>query len=396
MPSRPNPEKPRRAANGEGSVRFNAKRNRYEGRVTVSLDERGRPKRRMVIAQSEREVRKEMNKLIAATAAAQTPASRTLTVSRFLDSWLEDVLPGTVEMPTQAQYEGIVRRYLRPRLGRHTLIGLTPRHVTKMLRELEAEGYSSTTLRLCRAVLRRALRSAEQEGLVVRNVASIANPPKTKRVEGRTLTPDEARTLLDAAKDHHLRAAVVVALGCGLRISELLGLAWTDVALDDTPARLVLRRGLKHVPGTGLILSDLKTTKSRRTVHLPLAATAALVAHRQAQKIARDEAGQSWPPAPLGADLVFRARNGQPLNPGTFSKSLSRLTSAAGLGHWTPHELRHSAASLMIAQGVPLKIVSETLGHSGIAITADIYGHLLDDSRREAAEAMDRALGGRA
>ena len=145
-------------------MRHNASRDRYEGRVTVGLDGKGQPVRRMVTGQSEREVRRRMRDLQAAAEAGLTPAVRTLSVSRFLTEWVTEVLPGTVALPTQGQYEGIVTRYLRPRLGRHTLTGLTARDVTKMLRDLGAEGYSSTTLRLCRAVLRRALRYAEQEG----------------------------------------------------------------------------------------------------------------------------------------------------------------------------------------------------------------------------------------
>lgn len=390
----------RRAANGEGTVRHNAERNRYEGRVTVRMDGDGRPVRRMVTGKSEREVRRRMRELITATEQGLTPAARSLTVGRFLEEWLTDVLPGTVAPPTYVQYEGIVKRYLKPQLGRHTLQSLTARHVTVMLRHLATPtkehpaGYSSTTLRLCRAVLRRALRYAEQEGHVVRNVAAIADPPKAERVEGRTLTVEQARALLAAVRGHPHEAAFVVALNCGLRISELLGLAWDSVNLDSTPAKITVRRGLKYVPGTGLLLADVKTAKSRRTVNLPLAAAASLTAHRRAQRAAQLAAGPRWPVAPLGADLVFRASNGEALDPSNFRKELSKATTAAGLGHWHPHELRHSAASLMLAQGVPLKVVSETLGHSGIAITADIYAHLLDESRSEAAAAMDRAIGG--
>lgn len=383
----------RRAANGEGSVRYNAERERYEGRVTLRTSANGSPLRRMVTGKSEREVRKRMRDLMAANDQGLTPAARSLTVGRFLDQWITDVLPGTVAPPTFAQYEGIVKRYLKPQLGRHTLASLTARHVTMMLRDLDAKGYSSTTLRLCRAVLRRALRYAEQEGMVMRNVAAIANPPKATTTEGRTLTPDQARAFLVAVRGHRLEAAFVVALTCGLRISELLGLGWDCVHLD-TPARITVKRGLKYVPGTGLLLSDVKTAKSRRTIHLPLTAAATLTAHRKAQRAERLAAGTSWQTDPLGVDLVFRATNGAPIDPSNFRKELSKATTAADLGHFAPHELRHSAASLLFAQGLPLKVISETLGHSSITVTADVYAHLLPGSRSEAADAMDRMIGG--
>lgn len=380
----------RRAANGEGTVRFNEKRNRFEGRVTVGVNASRQPVRRMVTGKSERDVRTKMRKLITSTEAGLKPAPRALTVAKFLDGWQADILPGTVALTTESQYRGIIARYLIPRLGRHRLANLTAQDVTRMLRALEAEGYSSTTMRLSRAVLRRALRYGEQEGYVARNVAAIADPPKSTADEVKMLAPAEARALLDAVVGHRLEAAVTVALTCGLRISELLGLSWDQVDLDAVPPRLSVRRGLKYVPGTGLFLSDVKTAKSRRTVALPLLAAAAL----KRQKAVRRDNATNWPLKPLGVDLVFRADNGEALDPANFRKALGKLSDDAGIGHVTPHQLRHSAASLMFAQGVPLKVVSETLGHSGIAITADIYVDLLDESRQEAASAIDRMLGG--
>lgn len=394
-----NPQPRTRAANGEGSVRHNAERGRYEGRVTVGIDGRGQPIRRMVTGTSERDVRRKMRDLQNAADTGLTPAPRTLTLSRFLDDWLANVLPGTVSPVTEWQYRGIVERYLKPMLGRHHVATLTPRDVAKMLRDMGAptaqrpNGYSGTTLRLTRAVLRRALATALEEGLVPRNVAAIAKPPRTERTEGRTMTPDEARQFVASIESHPDRAVFIVALACGLRISELLGIGWDDVNLDAKSPTLRVRRSLKYLPGTGLILTDTKTAKSRRTLSLPPIVRDALAEHRRQQLEAR-LAAADWPEKPLGVDLVFRADNGQARDPSNFRKVLSAATAAAGLGHWHPHELRHSAASLLLAQGLPLKVVSETLGHSTITITADIYAHLLDESRTAVADAMQSMIGG--
>jgi integrase len=253
--------------------------------------------------------------------------------------------------------------------------------------------FSPTSRRLARSVLRRALRYAEAEGLVSRNVAAIAHGVKLERAEGRAMTPDQARAFLESIRGHGLEAAFVVMLTCGLRLSELLGLAWDCVVIDGHRPALVVRRGLKRVPGRGLVLDDVKTNRSRRTVHLPDPAESALRVHRREQAAARLRMGARWPAAPLGADLVFRTSRGNPNDPSGFWKALGEATEVAGLGHWHPHELRHSAASLLLAQGLPLKVISETLGHSSIVVTADVYGHLLDDARAEAAAAMNRALG---
>jgi integrase len=254
--------------------------------------------------------------------------------------------------------------------------------------------YSPTSRRLARSVLRRALRYAEAEGLVTRNAAAIAHGVKLERAEGRTMSPEQARTFLDSIRGHRLEAAFVVMLSCGLRLSELLGLAWDCVDTDSARPALVVRRGLKRIPDRGLVLDDVKTNRSRRTIHLPAPAVSVLRDHRREQAAQRLRMGARWPAVPLRADLVFRTGRGNAIDPSSFWKALGEAAETAGLGHWHPHELRHSAASLLLAQGVPLKVISEMLGHSSIVVTADIYGHLLDDARAEAAAAMDRALSG--
>ncbi|MEO6651202.1 MAG: site-specific integrase [Ilumatobacteraceae bacterium] len=149
---------------------------------------------------------------------------------------------------------------------------------------------------------------------------------------------------------------------------------------------------MKRIPGAGLVLEDVKTAGSRRTVYLPDNVGGALRAHRARQAAERLLAGPEWEAKPLGVDLVFRTPFGTAMDPANFRHACYAVTEAAGLGQWSPHELRHSAASLLIAMGVPLKVVSETLGHSSIRVTADVYGHLLEPARQEAAEAMNRAL----
>jgi integrase len=256
------------------------------------------------------------------------------------------------------------------------------------------QGYSPTAQRLARSVLRAALAHAEREGHVSRNVAALARGPKMNRTPGRTMTPTEARSFLASVAGHRDEAAFVVALTCGLRVSELLGLEWPSVHIDATPATLEVRRSLTYVARHGLALGDVKTATSQRTVHLTPLAVDALKAHRARQATERLALGPDWLTRPLGADLVFRTPLGTAVDPSNFRKALSAATQAAGLGHWHPHELRHSAASLLLSQGLPLKLIADTLGHSSVSVTANVYAHLLDDAKAEAAAAMGRALGG--
>jgi integrase len=126
--------------------------------------------------------------------------------------------------------------YLVPTVGSITLAKLTPAHVSRMLISLEGRGYAPEPRRKARANLRRALRRAEQEGIVTRNVAAIADGPRVPRREGRTLTPDQAKTFLNAVKGDRLETAYIVALALGLRRGELLGISWGDLELD-SPCR---------------------------------------------------------------------------------------------------------------------------------------------------------------
>ncbi len=378
--------------NGEGSIRHNEHRGRWEGRVTVARDQAGQPVRRMVTGRTRAEVLGRIREMQNATDAGQDPAPRTLTVAKFLDQWLTDVLPGSVAPTTEVNYGNVVKLYLKPHLGQKRLTTLQARDVAAMLTKMEKDGSAPNTRRLARSVLRRALRWAEQEGTVARNVAALANGVKVGSSEGRSLTPDQARRLLASLDGEPLEAAFTVALALGLRRGELLGLAWDDLTLDATPPKLTVRRSMKRLSGRSLVVDETKTPRSRRTVHLPAPVAESLRAHRQRQLAQRLQLGPSWPATPCGYDLVFRTPLGTAVDPDNFRQLCYRVTEAAGLGRWSPHELRHSAASLLIAQGVPLKLVSELLGHASIRITSDVYGHLFDEAGAVAADAMTAAL----
>ncbi len=415
----------RTRSNGEGGIREDKKRGRWVATITLgwdtAIDDDGnvvaRQVRRSVTGKTKAQVLARMREAQRLTDEGIRVPSLTLTVSSMLDQWLSDILPGTVAPVTEDQYRDVVRLYIKPRIGQLRLKQLAPSDVTRMLRDMERptptrpHGYSANSRRLARSVLRRALRWAQTEGLVTRNVAALANAVRVEQPEGRTMTPEQARIFLDHIKGDRLEAMYVVALSLGLRVSELLALGWDDLNLDPpagvTPTATI-RRGLKRIKGRGLVIDGVKSRTSRRTVHLPAVAVEQLVVHRRRQATERLAFPGAWPAAPLGVDLVFRTVSGTALDPSNVWGYLSTATRHAGaeyldeartqikpgtgLGHWHPHELRHSTASLLIAQGVPLKVVSDLLGHSGIAITANVYAHIMAPLKDEAAEAMNRAL----
>jgi integrase len=315
-------------------------------------------------------------------------------VSEFLDRWLSVNLPGQVAPSTLDDYGDTVRLHLRPALGRKKLTKLTVSDCDQLSQAKRAADYSPNSIRIMRTVLRKALGQAQREGLLVRNMAALSAAPRVAAKVGRTLTPEQARMLLAALRGERKEALVTIMLAYRLRRGEALELRWDR--LDWAVGTLVVSHSVKRIkerdpqPGgrrTCLVVSELKTRKSRRTLYLTPQLVELLRRHRARQAKDRLAAGAAW----QDHGLIFPSEVGTPLDPDNFSHRFSALCERVGLGHWHPHELRHSGASLMLAQGTELHVVSEVLGHTSIAITKDVYGHLLEGGRRSAAEAMTRA-----
>ncbi len=383
----------RKNSNGAGSIYRDTATGRWVGAITVD-DDGGTKSRRKVTGRTQAEVRDRLDALRRSVAIGPgLPAEAT--VARFIEHWLTEVLPlADLSPTTRVQYERMARLYIVPIIGRVRLDQLAPSHVRTMLARLNEQGLSPATLRQARSVLSRALRTAEADGLITRNPARLIDGVKQAQRNGRTLTPDQARTLLLACHGHEYEALVPTMLGLGLRKGEALGLPWGAVDLDGTRPRIVVRQALKKDGRGALYLDEPKTARSRRTINLPAQLVTILRAHRRRQAEQRLAFGAGWGGHWAASDLVFTNSIGAALDPDRVNRQVQALTIDAGLGKWTPHELRHSAASLLLAQNVPLKVVSELLGHSSIRVTADVYGHLLDDARAEAATAMETALWG--
>jgi integrase len=238
------------------------------------------------------------------------------------------------------------------------------------------------------------LNDAQRRQLVTQNAAELSEPIRVEKQAQNWLTDKEARALLQQVRGDRLEALYVLCLATGLRRGEALGLSWKDVDLDK--GTIHIRNAAKRVqtlnesgPRTRLEIGPTKTKSSNRTTVLPELCIDSLKKHRAIQSAER-LAAQSW----QNPALVFTTPVGSIVDPANFSKRLSVHCVAAGLGHRNPHQLRHSCATLLLAEEVPLHEVSEILGHSSVSVTKDVYGHLTPERRRAAAEAMDRVLAG--
>lgn len=379
---------------GEDSVYKDG--DRWRGAISLGRTPAGRRRRVKVSGRTKAEVIAKLKEVHRALdAGAKSPTSRR-TVGAYLDEWVEG-LPARVDLSTASDYADTVRLHLKPALGSKVLTKLSVSEVNALWASKRKAGYSGNSIRIMRTVLRSALHQAEREGLLMRNVAALSDPPRIEQPEGRSLTVAEAKCLLDAASGNRLEALYAITLTLGLRRGEVLGLSWPDIDLDAGRAHVRRQLRRERIPAeqreesgrrTRLILRDLKTKRSRRTLHLTPALDGLLRAHRARQAKEKLAAGPGW----AEWNLVFTTKKGTPIDPDNFAHYFHRLCSEAGLGHWTPHELRHSAASIMLAQGTPLWVVSEVLGHASVAITKDVYGHLIGDEKQEATEAITDAL----
>jgi integrase len=241
-------------------------------------------------------------------------------------------------------------------------------------------------VRHVRATLRRALSDAQRAGLVGRNVAADAAPPHVEHRPITYLSSRDVNKLLDATADAELGPLYALAATTGLRRGELLGLTWADVA----DGMLSVRRSMARVKGNGWGLGDVKSARSRRTIPPPARARQALETQGTRQRFAKSAAGDAWQDT---AGLVFTDAIGRALLPEYVSHRFAKDCKAAGVPRIRFHDLRHTAATTLLAAGVPLAVISEWLGHSGITVTAAAYAAVVPELPTDAAEVMDRALG---
>ena len=309
-----------------------------------------------------------------------------VTLSAFLEHWLADIVRLSVRPKTFVSYRSVVRLHLAPALGDIPLTELRPGDVQAYLNRKAATRLAPRTVAYHRNILRQALGHAERTELVGRNVAKLALPPRIPRREVRPLTPEQARTFLAAIAGERLRALYVVALGVGLRQGEILGLRWSDV--DLLAGTIRVREALQRVEGVFTFVEP-KSVTSRRLLPLPAIVREALLAHRERRSA--EGAARAGISAEF-ADLVFTTTVGTPIDGISVTRRFQRILRAAGLPHQRFHDLRHACASLLLAQGVPARVVMETLGHSQISLTLNTYCHVIPALGREAAERMDEVL----
>lgn len=336
-----------------------------------------------------------MSKVIAAVEEARFVAPSTLSLRDYLlREWLP-AIKATVRPATFSSYAMLAEQHIVPSLGSTKLQRLTPAAINALYgRLLESGrikgegGLSVSSVRRVHAVLHRALRDAVRWGYLQASPAEGADPPRQNgnHAERPVWDREQLLAFLDSVKDDRLFALWRLLAMTGARRGEALGLRWED--LDIEAATITIRRSLGVVESK-LIISDPKTKRGRRTIALDPLTLEALKAHAARQADERQEWDEAW----TDSGYLFTREDGSALHPYAVSAMFRRHSRAAALPEIPLHSLRHSYATLAISSGVNPRIVSARLGHSTVALTLDIYSHVLPQADAQAASQIAALLG---
>jgi integrase len=439
-----------RASNNRSSI-YRGGDGRWHGRITMGVKNDGSPDRRHVTGKTEKAVTEKVRKFEAERDAGNAAnVGRAPTVEQWATTYLTDIAPAKISPKTLDGYWSLVRNWIIPHLGKHRLDRLQPEHLDKLYATMTAAGKAPSSVLKTHRILSRMLKVAHRRGKVGRNVATLVDAPSVREVEIEPFTQAEARRVLSAAESRRNGVRWSVGLALGLRQGEALGLRWAYLDLDKRAVkvwwqlqRLSWRHGCadphacgkewhrpacptncpqhRHGPrcspfcrkwshvcpktscrkgctghaqycpkrqGGGIIFREPKG-KSRRVVMIPPELVALLRTHRAAQIAERLHAGSAWE----DHDILFAQPNGRPVDPRDDWEEWKSLLRAAGVRDARVHDGRHTAGTLLIEQGVHVRVVQEILGHSDIRLTQR-YTHVASAAAQDAASRIGEALWG--
>jgi integrase len=391
----------KRRGHGEDAIYFEAAKNRYVGAVSLGYAADGKRIRRKVSGRTKQEVRDKL-KALHAELDAGIHTSAGYTVRRAVEDWLREGLDGRSER-TRSLYEGLLEPLLE-NIGGRPLRSLSAGDVRAALGQLTSR-YSTRSLQITRTSLDRAIRHAQANDLVGRNVAALVKPPhgRTGR-PSKSFTLDQAKALLAAAEGTRMHAYVALSLLAGIRTEEARALRWDHVvtwAGDIAGWQPVTSAGFDHGPAgedrfaiyvrrSQRYGGDTKTGKSRRTLALPQHCVDALREHRKLQAGDRLQAGGLW----QDHGLVFATTVGAPLTADNVIHAFQTITKRASLGQgWAPREMRHTFVSVLSANGVSVENIALLAGHDRTSTTELVYRHEFRPALTQGAEVMDKIFG---
>lgn len=381
--------KQRKRSNNEGSVYYEASRKRWVAAVSTEL---GGKKRKKFYFKTEREAIRKRNEMLRELEQGMLATGPQRKLGEYLEDWIENVHKDELRISTYVKYKKLIK-YVVPELGNVQLQKLTPegvrRFYTKMGKEggVRKKGLSSKTVHEIHGVLHLALENAVRWGYVSRNVCDLVDAPRIVSREPTPLTLEQAQAFLESVRQHRLEVLLTVAVVTGMRRGELVALRWSNI--DFKGKTLLVLHTVDYIPKYGYVETEPKTKAGKRMVNLPDFLIEMLKQHRTRLLEQQLKQGVTWE----SRDLVFPDLQGGYFNPGYLDKLFAKLLRLAGVPHMPFHDLRHSAATILLSMGVNIKVIQQLLGHSDIAITLRVYGHLLPSMQEEAVEKWEDVYG---
>ncbi len=373
----------KKSVRGGGSV-FLRKDGRWEAKFKVEAT----GKYKSLYAATEKEAYKLLEDAKYQQKQGTLATGRDQTVKQFLEYWLEDVeKPATRRLNTYINTKYVVNVHLIPGLGNMRLQSLTGSDLQSFYAKKQREGTSASRIVAMNGVLHKALNHARLMKIVGVNVAHGLSLPHVAKYKPPVLEVEQARFLLEKARERDMDVLIALAVVAAMRRGEVLGLRWSDI--DLTKGELRVSRTLSYQASYGFFENGPKSESSIRLIALPRFMINLLNAHRIRQLEVKAAAGSDW----VERDLVFSNTKGGFIVPVTLLDHFSRLLKDAGLPHMHFHDLRHSAATILLSMGVPANMVQELLGHSNVSITLGIYGHVLPSTRKETLDRLDGLYG---
>ncbi len=370
----------KRRGNQEGSI---YQKSNGKWRAQVSLDGR----RLSYTGQSQRDCQNWIRQTRTQIDSGLTFKGTEIQVGSFFETWLITV-SSSRKGNTVNGYRWVTNKRIIPSLGNKYLSELKTETIQRFYDSLISGGLSKHAVHVAHKVLRIALNHGVKLGYIGRNPCTGTLPPKPTDREMKFLDENQVNVLLRTAIeiDDRLYPLYYLAIHTGLRLSELMGVKWAD--LDFERRTLQVNRQVLHVKGGSFLFTDPKSASGRRSIILGQKALRVLKAHREEVRAMQVHAGESW----ADLDLVFPSRVGTPLTASNIRRDFRMLLNAADVPKIRFHDLRHTAASLMLNHGIPVLIASRRLGHSKASITMDVYGHLMPNKQEEAAELLDNLV----
>lgn len=380
----------RRRPRGSGSIYRRSSDGKWAAAVRAPAELGGR--RLYLYGDSAAEVEAKLVDLNRRLQRGSLPSSTRLTVGQQLIDWLE-ATRANVRPSTWIGYEGAARLHLAPLVAR-PLVSLTAADVRRLTASLIASGLAPRTVAHALKVLRMAIKQAVADGVLDRNVAEFVAPPRAAQIEVQPFDLEQAHRFLDAVKGDRLETMFALVLAVGLRAGEASGLTWDRIDFEKGTIRITaalrpIPREFRKAGAPRLQLVDPKTASGRRIIALPAFVIASLRAHKVRQLEEKLVAGRRW--KGNGLDLVFTTPIGTPLDHRNVARRYKEILVEAGLPPLRFHDLRHSAATMMLAAGFDLRTISEVLGHRTPTMSA-VYSHVLPSLRSQVASVIDRVL----